>query len=560
MCGFIGCVNAGQDMDLTRALPYLARRGPDSWRLWMSADQRVKLLHTRLAIVDKDRRADQPFRDPDSGVTIAYTGEIYNFRRLKEDLSEYNFRTESDTEVIAAVYLKHGSRGFSFLKGMFSFALFDQRRGKVMLARDCIGKKPLYVARIKENVLFGSSVLALVSVQKKPPRINEDVLEYFWMNSFVPADTSVISCVEPVLPGQVVEIDLNAKLTLKGFLESKPPKLYSGESLEQVDETIGSLFSEAVRRRLADNPAPAVLLSGGIDSTLTCKVAKALCAESGAIMPLEVITLRSLIPLMNDEPYARFAAAKIKVRLRLVSPRLSGMGDLIMKAIDLQDEPLGMPAFFLLERLVNAAKAYGRILLTGDGADEVFLGYAKPCQWLKGAQESAVETARLRVLPPAPSWMSDWAQKTIGDVLVGHMLAKVDRAASEQGVEIRCPFLDWDLVSYARSLPFEILTQGERAKALLKNQLKDWPRWFLERPKKGFAYNLRWHWGLNNYAGLREQISPEAIASFRRFLPECLARVPDRWGRQDVWKNFEACWRLLVWSRFLHRVKRAVES
>jgi len=156
--------------------------------------------------------------------------------------------------------------------------------------------------------------------------------------------------------------------------------------------------------------------------------------------------------------------------------------------------------------------------------------------------------------------MSDWARRTVTEVLVGHMFAKVDRAASEQGIEVRCPLLDWDLVSYARSLPFDILLRNGRPKALLKDQLAGWPRFFLERPKLGFAYNLRWHWGLLNYAGLREAVDQRAIDAFESFLPEVLRHRPADWGLRNIFYNFEAAWRLLTWSRFLLRLDRVRSS
>ena len=143
------------------------------------------------------------------------------------------------------------------------------------------------------------------------------------------------------------------------------------------------------------------------------------------------------------------------------------------------------------------------------------------------------------------------------DSLVGHMLAKADRASAEQGVELRCPLLDWDLVSYARSLPFEILVHGGRMKALLKDQLIDWPQWFLERRKVGFTYNLRWLWGLSNYAGLREAVDDRTVDTFDLYLPKVLRRKPVHWRTIDIFRHFEAAWRLLSWSRFLVRFDSA---
>ena len=337
----------------------------------------------------------------------------------------------------------------------------------------------------------------------------------------------------------------------------KPRKecVYRGESAEEVNLQITRLLKEAVRRRLEYNPKPTVLLSGGIDSTLISKFARDICRKSSR--PLEAITLRSLVPLTQDEAYARFAARRMNLGLRLVRLDLSDLPDAIAKAIDLQDEPLGMPAFFLLERLINALSSRSSIVLSGDGGDELFLGYGRAADWfVKERVDRASQTQVNYGLEVSP-WMSDWAKRTASEILVGHMLAKADRASAEQGIELRCPFLDGDLINYARSLPFEILVDGGQTKALLKKQLSDWPRWFLNRTKLGFAYNLRWHWALSDYSGLREMIDKTAIDTFSGYLPLRLRCAAHKWGLRDIFGNFEAVWRLLAWSAFLQRLKRA---
>lgn len=556
MCGFIGWISPRliEDRILDRALPCLARRGPDSWGSWYSRDRRIGIVHARLAIVDKDPKANQPFSHPEKGLTVAFTGEIYNFQELKSRLSSFRFKTESDTEIIIALFDKYGVEGFNLLKGMFSLAIIDERKKKIFLARDCVGKKPLYLARWQDNVFFGVSVLALAALNQKPLEINPEALPYYWENAFVHPATSVLSGAKPVMPGKVLELDWRGNEVKEMRLQPEKKYLYSGESSEKVNEIVGLLLKEAVERRLQHNPKPAVLLSGGIDSTLVCKIAQDICKRTSR--PLEAITLKSLIPFTQDEAYARFAAGRMRLALRLVRPNLNKLSDAVIRALDLQDEPLGMASFFLLERLVNAVLGHSRILLSGDGGDEIFLGYGKPRDWRAGKMAVTVKKPQSEYGLEVPSWMSDWARRTVTDCLVGHMLAKADRASAEQGVEMRCPLLDLDLISYVHSLPFDLLVNRGRPKALLKEQLGDWPSWFLERPKLGFAYNLRWHWALSNYSGLRESIDKIASETFGPYLPLGLRPCADKWRFRDILGNFEAAWRLLVWSRFLERLKK----
>ncbi len=555
MCGFIGWISPRpiEDEALGRALTWIARRGPDHQNLWYSRDRQIGIMHARLAIVDKDPKANQPFQDQESGITVAFAGEIYNFQELKNKFSSFHFRTESDTEVIVAVFKEFGTKGLNFFKGMFSLAIIDEKNKKIFLARDPMGKKPLYLARWQDNVFFGVSVLALAAVNKNPVEINPGAVPYYWENAFIHPATSVLSGAQPVLPGWILELDWRGNIVKEERIQAEKKYLYCGEPIEKVNAQINRLLKEAVRQRLEHNPHPVALLSGGIDSTLVCKIARDITRESAR--PLEAITLKSLIPLTQDESYARFAARKMNLTLELVRPNLNNIPDAVIRAIDLQDEPLGMLSFFLLERLINAASGRSRIILSGDGGDEIFLGYGKPADWYAKERTDTVARSQINYGLDLPSWMSEWAKRTVTEVLVGHMLAKVDRASAEQGVEIRCPLLDTDLINYVRSLPFEILVSGGRPKALLKRQLTDWPQWFLERPKLGFAYNLRWHWALSNYSGLRESIDKTASETFRLYLPLELRRVANKWRFTDILGNFEAAWRLLVWSRFLKRLK-----
>src|SRR6266404_6977723 len=151
MCGFIGRINTlkpgAAGVPILRAgLRFLSRRGPDSNRNWASSDGRVELLHARLAIVDTDSRAHQPFTDVKNGVTVVFNGEIYNYRELRAELADYEFRTKSDTEVIIALYVTRGLAGLRKLRGMFGLVIVDVQARRVYLARDPIGKKPLFLA------------------------------------------------------------------------------------------------------------------------------------------------------------------------------------------------------------------------------------------------------------------------------------------------------------------------------------------------------------------------------------------------------------------------------
>jgi asparagine synthase (glutamine-hydrolysing) len=561
MCSILGRIKTPafrSGGEIASGLKFLNRRGPDSHSVWRSEDQAVELLHTRLAIVDSDPRATQPMRDEANGLVLIFNGEIYNFRELRQELSGYPFKTESDTEVILAAYALHGVEGFSLLKGMFTFALVDTRARQIWLARDAVGKKPLYLARWDGQVCFGSSLQAMSIICGGSRNVSEIAAEGYWQEGFIRPDLAVWDGVKPVLPGEIVELGWSGEEVSRRRQCPKPVKRYAGEDLEEVHRTLDGLLERAVKLRLQDNPSPAVLCSGGIDSTLVTMMAVRIEQQGGLAKPLKILTLGAMVPLTNDERYARYAAWHLGKKIEVVRPQMSALSKSILDCLDTQDEPLGMISFFPLWRLVHVVSSHSRILLSGEGGDEFFLGYASPERWLH--QETSDRTdpdarcgSHVSSGPDLPSWMGAWGRSMASDHLVGHSFTKVDRASAEQGVEMRCPLLDWDLVSYARSLPYPMLAVDPVMKPLLKRLLHGWPSWFLNRPKLGFTINLRYLWGATNYSGLREAILAESQGRFAQHLPSALRKAATDWTARDIFQHFPLVWKLLAWSRFENR-------
>lgn len=564
MCGFIGRIVVDRTRvggELADALPVLRRRGPDSCAMWRSAGQAVELLHTRLAIVDPDARATQPFEDKERGVVVVFNGEIYNYPELRRELAAYPFRTTSDTEVILAAYALRGLAGLNLLRGMYGMALVDTRARRVFVVRDPVGKKPVFLARLGGAVLFGSSVMALLAAHGQTVELNTEAVEFFWHESFVRPDQCIVRGIAPVLPGQIVELDWEGGEVSRHPHAPTRGMVYTGEPFEEVVRTTGQLLESAVERRLRDNPQPTVLCSGGIDSTVITKIAVQLARQGSLKAPLKVLTLGAVVPLTNDEFFARYAVSRLGQRVQVVRPSHRHLRQQVRDLISLQDEPLGMISFYPMAQLVAGVSGISRVLLTGDGGDEVFLGYGRADMWRRGGADKAEAPAgHVRVGPPLPEWISPWGVRMVTDDLVGHGFAKVDRASAEQGVEVRCPLVDWDLMAYVRSVPPELLMQDGVMKALLKRQLAGWPDWFLKRHKMGFVMNLRWLWAMSGYEGLRDLVLPEAQALFARWLSPRLRRPMAEWTRRDLFRHFTEAWRLLVWSEFARRWRASTMS
>lgn len=560
MCAILGRITPqgtppGQHIE--RGLKFLARRGPDSHRVWISDDRVLELLHTRLAIVDGDVRASQPMENAARQLVLIFNGEIYNYRELRQELAGYEFRTESDTEVILAVYALHGVEGFSLLKGMFTLVLADQQKRRVFLARDAIGKKPLFWARWQGQICFGSSLLAMSAIVGGRREIQAEAVKHYWKEGFIRPDQAIWDGASPVLPGEIIELDWTGAELGRHRHYPRPARIYEGETLDEVIQNLDHLLEQALNRRLQDNPSPAVLCSGGIDSTLITLMAARLEKRGVLEKPFKLLTLGAMLPLTNDERYARYVSWRLGKKLEIVQPRIQSIPSAVLESLNMQDEPLGMISFFPLWRLVRAVSSHSRILLSGEGGDELFMGYAAPKQWHQDSDEATDSSnhhgQHVPCGPVLPSWMNRWGRSMNTDHLVGHSFTKVDRASAEQAVEIRCPFLDWDLVCYARSLPYTIQAADAWMKPLLKRLLQGWPSWFVYRPKMGFTMNLRYLWGLSNYAGLREAITMETVQTFSAELPESLRQKPQNWSIVAIFKHFPSVWKLLAWSLFLMR-------
>ena len=567
MCGFIGRVvpaGVGAARPLNVGRSWLARRGPDSQRLWQSPDGgagRVELLHARLAIVDFTERAHQPLWHRERRVAIVFNGEVYNQGEVRAGLPGFDFTTESDTEVILAAYLTGGLAALDRLKGMFSAAICDVAEQRVHLLRDAVGKKPLFAARWGGQVLFGSSLLPLVAAAGVRPAIDDSAAAYFWRREFPPPDTATLAGARPLPPGTVTTLDFAGNELGTRTLRPRDVAQYDGEDHGEVKVRVEELVEKAVAARLQNNPRPAVLLSGGIDSTV---VAQTLARRfAGAPDAVRTFTLGAVVPWTNDERYARYAAHRLHLPLDVLRPHRSsgGLAEQAARYLAMQDEPLGMLSYFSLCRLVAAVRDASRIVMGGDGADEVFLGYGETERWRDPAAlpaaGSGMRSGNMHTGPEVPEWASPWARDAMTTALLGHQYAKLDRATAEQGVEARCPFLDWDLMSYVRSLPPPMLLTRGRSKGLLKSLLAGWPDWFVHRRKIGFAYNLRWAWRLSGFSGLRELVDDTAVARFAGDLPAALHGPPHRWNSRDVFAAFPRVWRLACWSAFERRLAEA---
>jgi asparagine synthase (glutamine-hydrolysing) len=546
MCGLLGFVGQSNPENLEAGGAWINRRGPDGLTSWQSVDGRVRLVHAWLAIADLREIAQQPMSLPGAELTLGFVGEIYNHIELRSTLS-HKFQTDSDTETLLALINERGVDAIRELRGMFAIAMVNEKDRTVTLMRDPVGKKPLFLLERSEGSYFGSSVLALSAAAAHVEIDSEAALEW-WSLGFSPPNVSVLAGCKPLLPGEVVTMDWTGRVLTRRFLSpAQGETLNTITSVEAVEE-LDRLVRQSVKRRLMGNPNPVALLSGGVDSTVVSKYA---VAERPGI---RLLTLGSRWFKSKDESFARIAAEKLKTPVEVVMIGRDPVGERVARLVKLQDEPLGMISFVPMASLAEIAGQSSRVLLTGDGGDEVFAGYGRPADW-RGDHNPKNSKANFRSGPEFASWNSDYARQAAGLDLVGHGFAKLDRATAEQAVEARCPLLCWDVMSFARSLPSEILMDAIKPKALLKRLLGDWPDSFLEREKEGFRFRLRGLWGMSSFKGLREGVAMEAVDRFRLMLPKSLSSNPSGWSTAAIFQDFPVAYKLYTWSAFLVRLR-----
>lgn len=374
MCGIAGIVKFDprevvEEKRLTVMRDTLRHRGPDGEGLWIEGP--VGLGHRRLAIVDL-AGGHQPMANEDQTVWAVYNGEIYNHAVLRPELEAkgHRYRTRSDTETILHLYEEEGERCVEQLQGMFAFALWDRARKRLLLARDRLGIKPLYYAVTNHELLFASEIKAIFAAGSLKPDLNTEILPEFLAARFVSGEETFFRGVRKLLPGRTVSWSAE-----EGFHERRYWRLPadlddSRTSIDEQAREVRAQLEAAVRSHLMSDVPLGLFLSGGIDSS----GAAALMA-SMVRYPIRTFAVGFDEPEANELPYARLAARSIRAEHReiVVSPK--EFFEALPRLIWHEDEPIAFPSSIPLYFISCLARQHVKVVLTGEGADELFLGY-----------------------------------------------------------------------------------------------------------------------------------------------------------------------------------------
>jgi len=523
MCGIAGIFsfrNASPDRDdirkMTRAL---AHRGPDGDGIFIEGP--VALGHRRLSIIDLEGGA-QPMESTNKISVISYNGEVYNFPELRKQLSAqgYRFQTHSDTEVILALYEQHGRGCLDYLGGMFAFTLWDRREQTLLLARDRIGVKPLYYSVQKEGVYFASEIKAIRAVLGNNA-LDQNAVNSYFSRQYIGGDGTIFQEIKKVLPGTMLLIS-GKGISPETWWQPTPKRCSFSQNTAQNE--LDSSLNDAVASHLISDVPVGIFLSGGLDSG--CLLAYA-AQNNGKALHTFSVGFGEDSPL-NETVFARKLAGQFGTIHHEIQVTADEMLQSLPGIIDRLDAPLADYAIIPTYVMSKFAAEHVKVVLSGEGADELFGGYKRyhlyalfdriaktgltgnlwkyrlpgPSLFRDGERRQLLGDgfAEMRRLPSEQKMRADKAAffpaghlnsmlfTDIRNYLVDDLLMKVDKMGMLASLEARVPYLDHRLLEFVLSLDGTYKTGLTARKILLKKvAARRLPMEIWQRPKHGFT-------------------------------------------------------------------------
>ena len=374
MCGIAGMAGASDSELLEEMLTITRHRGPDDRGTYLNGG--IAIGCNRLKVLDLSSAGHQPMSSPDGAVWVVYNGEIFNFAALREELRAdgCSFRSQSDTEVLPLLYLKYGARMVERLNGMFAFAIWDEREQKLLIARDRMGVKPLYYATAGDRLYFASEVKSLLLAPELRPELDPAALSEFLALLYVPNPGTMFRNILKLQPGCLLTWQ-DGKIAIDRYWDGSGPMPWFQSNEQELQEQCRAVLKDAVRRQLVSDVPIGFFLSGGLDSS-----ALVACAAEIHSGPLRCYTIAfqkehaRMEQSGDDRSYARLVAERFGAEWHelVVDPDVTS---LLPKVTWHLDDPIADPAAIATYLICREAKASATVLLSGQGADELFAGY-----------------------------------------------------------------------------------------------------------------------------------------------------------------------------------------
>ncbi len=533
-------------------LERIAHRGPDAAGVWRgrSKDQRWEIVfgHRRLSIIDI-AGSPQPMADATSTFRLTYNGELFNFPQLRNDQKQrgHVLRTTGDTEVVLNHLIDFGEDGLRDFNGMFGLALWDARDDSVLLARDRAGIKPLYWAPLPcGGIVFASELTAVISHPAVSRELDATAIAEFMFRDYILPPNTILKNVHKLHPGEWLRWKAEEGAARTGRYWC--PKVSTGDAAPDA-KMLDTLLHAAVRSQLIADVPVGVFLSGGLDSSLVAAIAKDV-----AVKPIAAFSLGFADATFDESS----SADTVAQHLQLIHHHRTITDDVLLGSVDdalaTLDEPMGDHSIVPTYLLSKLAAQHVKVVLGGDGADELFGGYptyvahriavayaamprflrrqiASASRAIPSSHHYQAMSWKMKrftqrwsdaTLPRHQRWMSATdssdleqllkipvpdllSRDPIGDLndvmrydfetyLPASVLTKVDRSSMACGLEVRPPYLDSTVIDFALKLPVNAKIRGKTSKWLLKQVAENWlPREIVHRKKHGFSVPLaRW--------------------------------------------------------------------
>ena len=577
ICGFYGF----EDKELIKAMnDKLHHRGPDQEGYY--SNKNIMLGHRRLNIIDLSETGRQPCHNENDTIHLVYNGEIYNFQEIKEDLESkgHVFYSKTDTEVIVHAYEEYGPECLQKFNGMFAFALWDDDKKLLFLARDRFGVKPLHYYKDKDKFIFASEIKAILEADI-PRKVNKTALTQFLAFEYVPAPLTMFENINKLPAGHYAILKDN-NLTIKQWYDVKVEEKDWDEQ-KLIKET-KNLLKESVKLRLMSDVPLGSFLSGGIDSSTVVGMMSQLTDD-----PIKTFSIGFTEKSYDESAEARLVANKFNTdhTEKIVDPQ--DIIPLFKKLIPDIDEPFGDLSIFPTYLVSQLARQKVIVSLSGDGADEIFGGYdwyraqdlSNTYKMIPGKKlfhpliHNLPQTKKSKGLVNKAKRFAEGTEKLdkyehlrfmtnikiddmkdaltypmihdpykpmlnlnkgqslnknmyidIKTYLTDDILTKLDRSSMMVSLEAREPLLDYNLVEHAMSIPSNLKLSGSTRKYILKKAVQDLlPKPILKKGKQGFTIPMK-HWMRNELKDyVQEKLSEENLKEMGYFKPEYVNKV-----------------------------------
>lgn len=559
MCGINGFISKKKLLDISSRIDKmncsLAHRGPDADGVYISQDKTLALGQRRLAIIDLDERSNQPFHLKGSDDILVFNGEIYNYKELKKYI-EYEFTTQSDTEVLAVGIQNFGIEWIKKCNGMFSFCYYNSNEKSMVLCRDRLGIKPLYYYAKDDVFVFSSEIKGILNSGLVKAEFNEDAIDEYLGNRYVREPYTFFKNIFQLPAGHYMTVSHDMKININKYWQL-PSNFNRNSNFNEDDIYIKfkKELNKAIERRMVADVTVGTYLSGGIDSSLISAVASTITNE-----PINTYTIG--FPELNEFDYARLVADRYQTNHHEIVMDETNYLEMMEEIIKYKDSPLGVPNEIPLAQMSKVLKKDITVVLSGEGADELMGGYGRifrsPFDFEnidRGADDNFysyfinkyeyvpryIRDKYLKVNHPLRNKFDDIVSKEFDDkdneenvfrffhkYHVKGLLQRVDITTMYASVEARVPFLDHELIEFCyQYVPYDLklrwntekdreLAQTQAAKSyserldkpkylLRKYALELLPEIVVTRKKTGFPVPL------NNWLIELEQLAKKIL-------------------------------------------------